>query len=124
VVRHNQLALFGRVFHEHMRAALPDDEPTIALELSHQFAALHRGSSSGPKVNNSIPAAPFTNVCVGSTTSPRRLPAEGRTVSQNFKTYDGKPLTVPAVPGSWTGAGAAGPKAEYLEYHLSEVFGK
>ena len=55
-------------------------------------------------------------MCIGSTTSPRRLPAEGKTVSQNFKTYDGKPLTIPAE--------AAGPKAEYLEYHRSEVFGK
>lgn len=38
------------------------------------------------------------------------------TVSQNFKTYEGKPLAIPAE--------AAGPKAEYLEYHRSAVFGK
>lgn len=38
------------------------------------------------------------------------------TVSQSFKTYEGKPLILPAE--------AAGPKAEYLEYHRSEVFGK
>ena len=38
------------------------------------------------------------------------------TVAQNFKTYEGKPLTVPAE--------AAGPKAEYLEWHRREVFGK
>ena len=48
------------------------------------------------------------------------------TLSQNFKTYEGKPLNIPAE--------AAGPKAEYppspcyggqsLEYHRSEVFGK
>lgn len=37
------------------------------------------------------------------------------TVSQHFKAYEGKPLTIPAE--------AAGPKAEYLEYHRSEVFG-
>lgn len=36
------------------------------------------------------------------------------TVSQNFKTYEGKPLAIPAE--------AAGPKAEYLEYHRSKVF--
>ena len=36
------------------------------------------------------------------------------TVSQNFKTYEGKPLTIPAEP--------AGPKAEYLEYHRNSVF--
>ena len=39
------------------------------------------------------------------------------TVSQNFKTYEGKPLAIPAAPGSLTGAGAAGPKAEYLAWH-------
>ncbi len=44
------------------------------------------------------------------------LPAEGRTVAQHFKTYEGKPLTLPAE--------AAGPKAEYQEYHRSAVFGK
>ena len=38
------------------------------------------------------------------------------TVSQNFKTYEGKPLTFPAE--------AAGPKPEYLAYHRTEVFGK
>ena len=38
------------------------------------------------------------------------------TVSQNFKTYEGKPLAIPAE--------AAGPKAEYLEWHRNEVFGK
>lgn len=38
------------------------------------------------------------------------------TVTQNFKAYEGQPLTFPAE--------AAGPKAEYLEYHRSEVFGK
>ncbi len=38
------------------------------------------------------------------------------TVSQNFKAYEGKPLTFPAE--------AAGPKTEYLEYHRREVFGK
>ena len=38
------------------------------------------------------------------------------TVSQHFKTYEGQPLTLPAE--------AAGPKAEYLEYHRREVFGK
>jgi hypothetical protein len=47
-------------------------------------------------------------------------------VSQSFKAYKGKPLTIPAE--------AAGPKAEYppslcyggqsLEYHRSMVFGK
>lgn len=36
------------------------------------------------------------------------------TVSQNFKIYEGKPLAIPAE--------AAGPKAEYLEYHRSSVF--
>ncbi len=36
------------------------------------------------------------------------------TVSQNFKTYEGKPLTIPVE--------AAGPKAEYLEYHRNAVF--
>jgi len=50
----------------------------------------------------------------GTTTSPKRLPAEGRTVNQHFKTYEGKPLTIPAE--------AAGPKAEYLEYHRISVF--
>ena len=38
------------------------------------------------------------------------------TVAQHFKTYEGKPLTFPAE--------AAGPKAEYLEYHRSTVFEK
>ena len=37
-------------------------------------------------------------------------------MSQNFKIYEGKPLTIPA--------GAAGTKPEYLECHRSEVFGK
>jgi len=41
---------------------------------------------------------------------------EARTVAQNFKAYEGQPLSFPAE--------AAGPKAEYLEYHRSEVFGK
>ena len=36
------------------------------------------------------------------------------TVSQNFKTYEGKPLAIPAV--------AAGPKAEYLEWHRKQIF--
>ena len=35
------------------------------------------------------------------------------TVSQSFKAYEGKPLTIPADPGSWPGAGAAGPKSGY-----------
>lgn len=37
-------------------------------------------------------------------------------VVQHFKPYVGRPLAVPAE--------AAGPKAEYLEYHRNEVFGK
>jgi len=37
-------------------------------------------------------------------------------IAQNFKAYEGQPLTIPAE--------AAGPKSEYLEYHRSEVFGK
>lgn len=37
-------------------------------------------------------------------------------MSENFKTYEGKPLTLPSE--------AAGPKAEYLAWHRSEVFGK
>lgn len=36
------------------------------------------------------------------------------TVSQQFKAYEGKPLAVPAE--------AAGPKAEYLDYHRNTVF--
>ncbi len=36
------------------------------------------------------------------------------TVAQNFKAYEGRPLTFPAE--------AAGPKAEYLEYHRNKVF--
>jgi len=35
-------------------------------------------------------------------------------VSQNFKTYEGKPLTIPAE--------AAGPKTEYLEWHRKQIF--
>ncbi len=38
------------------------------------------------------------------------------TISQNFKTYEGQPLTFPAE--------AAGPKPEYLEYHRNAVFNK
>lgn len=38
------------------------------------------------------------------------------TVAQYFRAYEGKPLTIPAE--------AAGPKAEYLEYHRTTVFGK
>lgn len=38
------------------------------------------------------------------------------TVAQHFKTYEGKPLAVPAE--------AAGPKPEYLAWHREEVFGK
>ncbi|MBK8499392.1 MAG: hypothetical protein IPL52_11400 [Flavobacteriales bacterium] len=38
------------------------------------------------------------------------------TVSQYFKNYEGKPLSIPSE--------AAGPQAEYLEYHRSAVFGK
>ncbi|MBK6832030.1 MAG: lamin tail domain-containing protein [Flavobacteriales bacterium] len=38
------------------------------------------------------------------------------TVSQNFKTYEGKPLTVPTE--------AAGPKPVYLEWHREVVLGK
>lgn len=38
------------------------------------------------------------------------------TVGQSFKAYEGKPLAVPAE--------AAGPKAEYIEWHRREVFGK
>lgn len=38
------------------------------------------------------------------------------TVAQHFKTYEGKPLTLPAE--------AAGPKAAFLEYHRNEVFGR
>ncbi len=38
------------------------------------------------------------------------------TVSQSFKTYEGKPLAIPVE--------AAGPKPEYLEWHRREVFGK
>ncbi|MBX2979410.1 MAG: HNH endonuclease [Flavobacteriales bacterium] len=38
------------------------------------------------------------------------------TVAQSFKAYEGQPLTIPAE--------AAGPKAEYLEYHRSKVFDK
>ena len=36
--------------------------------------------------------------------------------AQHFKAYEGKPLAIPAE--------AAGPKAEYLEWHRVEVFGK
>jgi putative restriction endonuclease len=36
------------------------------------------------------------------------------TVSQHFQAYEGQPLTIPME--------AAGPKAEYLEYHRSAVF--
>lgn len=35
---------------------------------------------------------------------------------QGFKTYEGKPLTIPDE--------AAGSEAEYLEWHRAEVFGK
>ena len=35
------------------------------------------------------------------------------TVRQHFKAYDGQPLTIPAE--------AAGPKAEYLEWHRREA---
>ncbi len=38
------------------------------------------------------------------------------TVTQNFKIYEGKPLTIPTE--------AAGPKPEYLEYHRAKVFGQ
>ncbi len=38
------------------------------------------------------------------------------TAAQHFKAYEGKPLAIPAE--------AAGPKAEYLEWHRVEVFGK
>jgi putative restriction endonuclease len=38
------------------------------------------------------------------------------TVAQSFKAYEGQPLTFPAD--------AAGPKAEYLEFHRNEVFGQ
>jgi hypothetical protein len=38
------------------------------------------------------------------------------TVSNSFKTYEGQPLSFPAE--------AAGPKAEYLEYHRTNVFAK
>lgn len=38
------------------------------------------------------------------------------TVTQSFQAYEGKPLAVPAE--------TAGPKAEYLEWHLNLVFGK
>jgi putative restriction endonuclease len=38
------------------------------------------------------------------------------TVAINFKTYEGKPLAIPAE--------AAGPKPEYLAWHRAEVFGK
>ena len=34
------------------------------------------------------------------------------TVSQSLKSYEGKPLTFPAE--------AAGPKAEYLQWHIKE----
>ncbi len=36
------------------------------------------------------------------------------TIAQSFKAYEGQPLTFPAE--------AAGPKAEYLEYHRTKVF--
>ena len=38
------------------------------------------------------------------------------TVAQHFQAYDGKPLTFPAE--------AADPKAEYLEWHSRELYGK
>jgi hypothetical protein len=38
------------------------------------------------------------------------------TVAQSFKAYEGKALIVPAE--------AAGPKAEYLEWHRNELFGR
>lgn len=38
------------------------------------------------------------------------------TVAQNFKAYEGRPLTFPAE--------AAGPKTEYLEYHRNKVFNR
>lgn len=38
------------------------------------------------------------------------------TVAQNFMTDEGKPMSLPAE--------AVGSKAEYLEWHRSEVFGK
>lgn len=37
-------------------------------------------------------------------------------VNRNFKAYEGKPLSFPAE--------TAGPKAEYLEWHRSRIFGK
>jgi len=37
-------------------------------------------------------------------------------VAQNFKAYEGQPLSLPAE--------AAGPKAEYLAYHRNEIFAK
>jgi len=38
------------------------------------------------------------------------------TVAEHSKTYEGRPLAVTAV--------AAGPKADYLEYHRTEVFNR
>lgn len=37
-------------------------------------------------------------------------------MAHNLTAYEGQPLTIPAE--------AAGPKAEYLEYHRTEVFNK
>jgi putative restriction endonuclease len=37
-------------------------------------------------------------------------------VAANFKAYEGKPMAVPSE--------AAGPKAEYLEYHRDRIFGR
>ncbi len=38
------------------------------------------------------------------------------TVGQQFRAYEGKPLAIPVE--------AAGPEAEYLEYHRTKVFGQ
>lgn len=37
-------------------------------------------------------------------------------IAQNFKTYEGQPLSLPKE--------AAGPKAEYLDYHRQQIFGR
>lgn len=38
------------------------------------------------------------------------------TVAQHFQAYEGQPLTIPTE--------AADPKAEYLEWHSRELYGK
>ena len=45
-----------------------------------------------------------------------RDPFAHATVAQHFQAYEGQPLTIPTE--------AADPKAEYLEWHSRELYGK